>query len=160
MAALEIPRGFIKGMISHALEDDPNECCGVLLGKQGRVFALRRVTNVIEGELKRYRYEMAPGEFMAIEKEREEKGWDLWGIYHSHTHTVGKPSPTDQNNAKWPGAKELIFPGTYYLLVSFENMDKPNVRAFSIKERGVTEHEIRVIGSELARQSNSKRRWA
>ena len=133
MATLEITREFIDEMIAHARQDDPNECCGVLLGKDGHVVALRRVTNA---EASPFRYNMDPREFYTVYKESEEQGWDMWGFYHSHTRTQAFPSQTDRNLAAWRDS--------YYLIVSLENKDAPVVRAFTITDDDVEEHELRV----------------
>jgi proteasome lid subunit RPN8/RPN11 len=134
VAVVEIGTSFIDEMIAHSRQDDPDECCGVLLSKNGKVVALRRVTNI---EHSPYRYNMDPQEFFKVYKEAEEKGWDMWGFYHSHTHTQAYPSQTDRNLAAWTES--------YYLIVSLENKEKPVVRAFRIKDDQVEEHELRVV---------------
>ncbi len=133
MATLEITRQFVDEMIDHARQDAPNECCGVLLGQDGQVIAIRRVTNA---EASPFRYNMDPREFYTIYKESEERSWEMWGFYHSHTHTQAFPSQTDRNLAAWQDS--------YYLIVSLENEAAPIIRAFSITDEDVEEHEIHV----------------
>ena len=134
MAVLEIAQGYINGMIAHSRQEDPNECCGVLLGEGGQVVAIRRVTN---SEASPFRYNMDTQEFFKVYKESEEKGWDMWGFYHSHTSSRAYPSQTDRNLAAWPGS--------YYLIVSLEDKEAPVVRAYSIADDTVEEHEIRAV---------------
>jgi proteasome lid subunit RPN8/RPN11 len=134
---IELDKRFVDEMIVHAREDDPDECCGALLGENDAVVALRRVTNT---EHSPYRYNMDPQEFFKVYQEAEEKGWELWGFYHSHTHTQAYPSQTDRNLAAWSES--------YYLIVSLEDKEKPVVRAFSIVEDEVTEQELVVTGTE------------
>ena len=50
MASLKIPRQFVDEMIAHAQQDDPNECCGILIGENGAVISTRRVTNIVDEE--------------------------------------------------------------------------------------------------------------
>ena len=82
---------------------------------------------------------MDPQEFFKVYQEAEEKGWDLWGFYHSHTHTQAYPSQTDRNLAAWSES--------YYLIVSLENQEKSVVRAFSIVDDEVTEEDLVVTGA-------------
>lgn len=132
---IEVAKRFVDEMIAHAREDDPDECCGALLGENDTVVALRRVTNT---EHSPYRYNMDPQEFFKVYQEAEEQGWGLWGFYHSHTHTQAYPSQTDRNLAAWSES--------YYLIVSLEDKEKPVVRAFSIVDDEVTEEDLVVTG--------------
>ena len=126
---------FVDEIVVHARAEDPNECCGVLLGRNGEVLALRRVTNA---EHSPFRYNMDSQEFFGVYKEAERNGWEMWGFYHSHTHTQAYPSQTDRNLASWPDS--------YYLIVSLEDKAKPVLRAFRILNGGtVEEHDIQVV---------------
>ena len=42
---IELEKKYIDEIVAHARQDDPDECCGILLSKDRRVVALRRVTN-------------------------------------------------------------------------------------------------------------------
>ena len=134
---IELEQRFVDEMMAHSREDDPNECCGVLVAKDDAVIALRRVTNT---EHSPYRYNMDPQEFFRVYQEAENNGWDLWGFYHSHTHTQAYPSQTDRNLAAWSDS--------YYLIVSLENKTDPVIRAFRIVDDEVTEHDWRVKDGE------------
>ena len=134
---IELEQRFVDEMIAHSREDDPNECCGVLVAKDDAVIALRHVTNT---EHSPYRYNMDPQEFFRVYQEAENNGWDLWGFYHSHTHTQAYPSQTDRNLAAWSDS--------YYLIVSLENKTDPVIRAFRIVDDEVTEHDWRVKNGE------------
>ena len=133
---IEIARKFVDEMIAHSRQDDPDECCGVLLGENGRIVAIRRVTNV---EHSPYRYNMDPNEFYQVYHEAEDKGWEMWGFYHSHTHTQAYPSQTDRNRAVESGWLD-----PYYLVVSLEDKENPVVRAFRITDDDVEEEELHV----------------
>ena len=130
---IEIGRRFIDEMIAHSNEDDPDECCGVLLSAADKIVALRRVENT---EHSPYRYNMHPQEFFKVYQEAEDNGWEMWGFYHSHTHTQAYPSQTDRNLAAWEDS--------YYLIVSLEDKERPHVRGFRILNDEVTEHEIHI----------------
>ena len=42
---ISVPSNFVDEMIEHAVQENPNECCGILAGKDGLISALYRVRN-------------------------------------------------------------------------------------------------------------------
>jgi [CysO sulfur-carrier protein]-S-L-cysteine hydrolase len=137
--SVSIEEVYLREMIAHAREDVPNECCGVLLGRDGRVSLLRRCTNA---EQSPFRYSVAPKELLAIDRQARENDWDVFAIYHSHTHTEAYPSPTDVRLAAYPDA--------IYILVSLREPDRPVVRAFHIRDGTITEEAIEALADETA----------
>ena len=131
---LEIPSRFYDEVIAHAREDAPDECCGILAGKDGGVVELFRAANADRSP---YRYNVDPQDLFRIHRECEAKGWDFLAIYHSHTHTEAYPSLTDIRLAFWPES--------YYVIVSVADADRPVVRAFRILDSQVREEELRVV---------------
>ena len=126
---LQIPRSLIAEMITHALEKDPEECCGLLMGRDRAATASRRVTNTHENRVSRYM--MDPLEVMKVEREADALGEDLVAIYHSHTYTQGYPSETDVKSAVESGWSDR-----HYVLVSLVEKTRPVVRAFWITDGG------------------------
>ncbi len=126
---MQISKTLIAEMITHALEDDPNECCGLLLGQNGTARAARRVTNTDDNKVSRYT--MDPLEVMKVEREADALGEELVAIYHSHTYTQGYPSETDIRRAVESGWADRT-----YVLVSLVEKTRPVVRAFWITEDG------------------------
>ena len=125
-------------MIAHALEDDPNECCGVLAGEGAQVSRLYRVTNTAHSP---YRYLMDSQEQLNAMLDSENRGLELLAFYHSHTHSPAYPSATDVRMALQSGWLDVC-----YVLVSLENRKDPQIRAFRISEDGdVEEQQIQVI---------------
>ena len=137
---MEIAKQYVDEMVSHALEDDPDECCGILAGPDGKVVKLYRMTNT---ERSPYRYSMDPKEQISVNREMDDNGWELLAIYHSHTHSAAYPSSTDVRMATWPDGTS-IWPDAHYILVSLEDHNNPPVRAFRITDGSVTEEELRV----------------
>jgi proteasome lid subunit RPN8/RPN11 len=129
-----IERRYIDGMIAHALEEAPNECCGILAGKDGRVLELYRATNA---EHSPYRYSVDSQDLFRIHRECEAKDWQFVGIYHSHTASDAYPSPTDVRLAFWP--ESLSF------LVSLRDPENPVVRAFRIEDGRIAEEELQIV---------------
>lgn len=132
----QLPRKFAQEMIAHALEEVPNECCGIIAGSGGKPVKLYRGTNAAKSP---FRYNLDPKDLFQIYKEIEEKGWELLGSYHSHTHTLAYPSPTDIELAFWPQA--------LYFIISLENREQPVIRAFRILEGKIQEEELQIVPS-------------
>ena len=131
--AFELEQAYIDEMVAHARQEAPNECCGVLAGKDGRVLKLYRAVNA---EASPYRYNVDPKDLLRIYRDIDGRGWDVLAIYHSHTHTEAYPSPTDVRLAAWPDA--------YYLIVSLADEASPVLRAFRIQDGQVSEEELEV----------------
>jgi proteasome lid subunit RPN8/RPN11 len=129
-----LERRYIDDMIVHAREEAPNECCGILAGKDGRILQLYRATNA---EQSRYRYNIDSRELFRIHRECEERDWEFVGIYHSHTDSEAYPSPTDVRLAFWPEA--------LYFVVSLRDSASPAVRAYRIVDGQVSEEELEII---------------
>ena len=121
-------------MILHALEEDPQECCGVLLGSgDDEATEFVRISNVAED--KERRYSMDPLEQSAAEQRADADGRSITGIFHSHTFSQAYPSTTDVRNAV-----NSMWTTPVYVLVSLVEKTRPVVRAFRISDDGaVTE---------------------
>ena len=128
---MDISQDFIKGIIEHALREDPNECCGILAGEVGVVSELFEMTNTAHSP---YRYEMDGKELLKILRVLDERRWDVIAIYHSHTHSAAYPSATDIRLATWPDA--------HYILVSLADKSAPVVRNFKITDGEVSEEPL------------------
>ena len=130
---LTLPQDYVDEMIAHAKEDVPNECCGIIAGKDGAATKLYRAINA---EASPFRYSVDPKDLLRIYRDLDSNGWDVFVIYHSHTHTEAYPSKTDVLLAAWEDA--------LYVIVSLEDDDKPVVRAFRITDGNVTEEELKI----------------
>lgn len=128
---LQIPRDYADEMIAHSSEEDPNECCGILSGADGRVQRLYRITNTAKSP---YRYLMDPQEFLNADRDSESHSWEFQAFYHSHTHSSAYPSTTDVRMALQSGYLMV-----YYVLVSLADMASPQIRMFQIGEAGEIE---------------------
>ncbi len=134
---LRLPKRFADEIITHARQEDPNECCGILAGRDGEVLGLYRITNTQKSP---YRYLMDPMEQLNADRDTEKHGWEFLAFYHSHTHSPAYPSGTDVRMATSSG-----WTNVYYILVSLMDKSNPAIRAFRISEEGqVSEHELKV----------------
>ena len=125
---LRIGRQYADDMIAHTSEEDPNECCGILAGKDEVVMRAYRITNSVKSP---FRYLMDPQELLNADRDSEKNGWEFLAFYHSHTHSAAYPSQTDVRMALESGWLDV-----YYVLVSLENETDPQIRAFHIQESG------------------------
>ena len=129
-------------MILHALQEDPQECCGVLLGSgDDEATEFVRISNVAED--KERRYSMDPLEQSAAEQRADADGRSITGIFHSHTFSQAYPSTTDVRNAV-----NSMWTTPVYVLVSLVEKTRPVVRAFRISDDGaVTEIVVTTDGN-------------
>ncbi|MGQ0670932.1 MAG: M67 family metallopeptidase, partial [Actinomycetota bacterium] len=68
--------------------------------------------------------------------EIDAEGWELYGIYHTHTHSEAYPSDTDQRLAFYPDVR--------YLILSLTDRENPVMRAFQMRDTQIEEEELRV----------------
>jgi proteasome lid subunit RPN8/RPN11 len=121
-------------IVVHARDDLPNECCGIVAAENGRAVKVFRATNA---EASPVRYGLDPREQYQIMTEIDRSGWTLGAIYHSHTRSPAYPSQTDVNLAFYPDA--------LYLIVSLEDPERPDLRAFRIVDQKIDEVALEVV---------------
>jgi proteasome lid subunit RPN8/RPN11 len=131
---VKISQQLIDEMIAHAREDLPDECCGMIGGRDGEATSVVRVENAAHSPL---RYEMDPqGQYDAL-KEIEDAGDELIGIYHSHTRSAAYPSQTDVNEAR-------MWPEQVYVIVSLEDEEAPDVKAYDLADLKIADVDLDV----------------
>jgi proteasome lid subunit RPN8/RPN11 len=131
---MRISQDLIDEMVAHAREDLPNECCGLVGGIDGEATEVIRVENAAASPL---RYEMDPKAQYDAYKAIEDAGHQLLAIYHSHTKSAAYPSQTDVNQA-------VAWPDQVYVIVSLEDRDAPDVKAYWLKDLKIADAEITV----------------
>jgi proteasome lid subunit RPN8/RPN11 len=132
--ALQIGRKHLLDMIAHARKDAPNEACGILAGRHGRVMRIYRIRNADQSPTS---YRLYPDEQYRAFKDIEERGLDIVGIYHSHITAPAIPSETD---IQWAYSSDVS-----YVLISLADPQDPRIRAFHIAEGGFAEQDLVVI---------------
>jgi proteasome lid subunit RPN8/RPN11 len=121
---MRISQSLVEEMVNHAREDLPNECCGMVGGRDGEATEVIRVANSAASPL---RYEMDPQEQYDALKKIEEGGGELLAIYHSHTKSAAYPSQTDVNQA-------VAWPEQVYVIVSLAEEGAPDVKAYLLED--------------------------
>jgi len=130
---IEIPTDIRDQLVAHAFAGLPDESCGLLAGPGGRVERFFPMTNADHSPLT---YRLDASEQIKVFGEIDAKGWDLIGIFHSHTHSPAYPSETDRRQAFYPEA--------HYVLVTLQDRNNPGIRAFTIREGSIEEDEVKI----------------
>ncbi len=133
---LTLPRSMVDAVVAHARRDHPDECCGVIAGRDGvatRVFPMENAERSPTG------FTFDSAEQLRVWRDIDDADEDVLVVYHSHTATEAYPSRTD---VRWSANT----PGTSWLLVSTRDDDDVEVRSFRIEDGVVTEEELVVEG--------------
>jgi proteasome lid subunit RPN8/RPN11 len=121
-----IDRALLDELITHAREEAPNECCGVVAVETGPIPRARRVFRAVNTAASPLRFEVDGRELLRAIDAIESEDWELGAIYHSHTRTAPYPSQTDINfAANWPGVE--------WIIVGLAGPDGPEVRSYRIR---------------------------
>jgi len=129
-------------MVAHTLDGLPLEACGLLAavpasrseGRPGADESLVATVYPCRNAAESARlYEVHPLDHLRADRDAEDRGLEIVGVYHSHTHTDAYPSPTDVAQAPDPA--------WHYVLVSLRE-DEPMVRSYRIVEGVVTEEPV------------------
>ncbi|MFL5928429.1 MAG: Mov34/MPN/PAD-1 family protein [Gaiellaceae bacterium] len=98
-----MPAAIREELRAHAAEEAPNECCGVLVFKDGIAERYVRGHNRLASP---YRYELDIDPTVWF---LEDDGYEL-AVFHSHPETEPRPSRTDRERAGlWSGRPFLIY---------------------------------------------------
>ena len=128
LTELQLAREIVDRMIEHSLAERPNEACGLLASKDGKVVSVVKMANAAGSPV---RYALDPKEQFGAYRMFDEQGLDLAGVFHSHTHTEAYPSPTDVR---------LASEDVPYLIVSLAD-EPPTVRAYRILKENMWDEE-------------------
>lgn len=116
---VQITREVLEGMVEHAREAAPLECCGLLVGRTERVDERIACTNEAQS---RVSFSIPPLELLDLFRTLRQEGKRLLGIYHSHPGGPAVPSRRD--------VAEFAYPDASYWIVSLQRPE-PVVRCFS-----------------------------
>jgi proteasome lid subunit RPN8/RPN11 len=108
---LHIPQPLYDQLRAHGEETYPHECCGIMLGTADgdnlSVTQLLRAGNT-RTDSAHNRYNIAPQELIAAQREGRKSGLDIVGFYHSHPDHPAQYSTTDFAEAHWFGCAYVI----------------------------------------------------
>jgi proteasome lid subunit RPN8/RPN11 len=122
--ALALEQGVDEAIRQHGADTYPNECCGALIGRDGRVTTTFALPNTTE-EGPRRRFLVRPTDYRDAEQAAAAEGLDLLGFYHSHPDHPARPSQYDLDHA-WPSFS--------YVIVSVMSGQVADLRSWKLKE--------------------------
>jgi proteasome lid subunit RPN8/RPN11 len=109
----------------------PNECCGLLIGVDGRIVRSAAATNLAPGS---HSYLINPADHFAAIRSARAEGYEVIGAYHSHPGAAATPSRRD--------VAEAMDAAFIYLIVSIGLQDGIDVRAYRIADE--LSHEVKL----------------
>ena len=124
---MKIARTLLDEIVAHAVRDAPNECCGLVVGRDGTATAGHALENLAASP---FRFDIDGRELIRFAFADEDED-QLVAIYHSHTRSEPFPSQTDVNFA-------ALWPGVEWLIVGISKNAEPVVRSYLIDD-GVIE---------------------
>jgi proteasome lid subunit RPN8/RPN11 len=127
---VKIRQDVMDRIVAHAIEDLPNECCGLLIGSDAVVEESARARN---RKRSRTRFEVEPADHFAAIRRARAAGLEIVGAYHSHPHGPSGPSETDR--------ARLTDPSMVQVIVSLAHGTR-TVRAFRLVDRNFVPLEL------------------
>lgn len=119
---MKVRRHVLAALVAHALDDRPNECCGLLLGDDAVVDEAVRARNERASPT---RFLIHVEDHIKALRLARSSGRRVIGAYHSHPRGPSRPSDTDR--------AEMNDPGLVHVIVSLAD-GPPDVRAYEWRE--------------------------
>ncbi len=129
---MNLPAQIHEAMVAHARFCYPEEACGLLAADAGG--RLRMAICMANADRSPTRYTLDPTEHYRALRYAEANGWELAGVFHSHTHSAAYPSPTDVGLA--------ADPAWLYVIVGLGDLRNPDVRGYWIRDGRVAEEPL------------------
>lgn len=119
----------------HAMQTYPEECCGVLMGRDAE--GGKMICDILEvpnagKENRNRRFLIGPEVYKKVEQEAAEEGVEIVGLYHSHPDHPAAPSEFD---------REQAMPQWSYVIVSVNQGQPEYVRSWVLREDRSAFHE-------------------
>lgn len=131
---LILKKELFDWIISQSMKEFPNEACGILAGKDGKVEKVYAMNNT---DTSPSTFFMDPKEQFKVMKEIHNSGLEMIGIYHSHVASHAYPSAHDVELA--------FYPEVSYAIISFEDKKNPVIKSFKIQKGNIKEEEVRIL---------------
>ena len=130
---IQLERSHYDEIVAHCQGEYPNEACGLVAGKEGIAV---RVIPMRNADASPATYRLDAEEQFRVFEEMDDDGQDVYGIFHSHTHSEAYPSATDRRQA--------LYPEAHYLILSLQDRSTPLLRGFRILDGEVTEEDVMI----------------
>ena len=119
---MKIRQDVLAKIVAHAVEDLPNECCGLLIGTAEMVEDASRARNT---KRSRTKFQVEPADHFAAIRRARAAGFEIVGAYHSHPSGPSGPSETDR--------VRLTDPTMFHVIISLAHGTR-TVRAFRLTD--------------------------
>ena len=129
---IQIPTYIVEGIIAQAINELPNEACGLLGGRNNQVVKQFLLTNIDHSP---EHFSFDPAEQFQVLRSARTDELEIIANYHSHPETPSRPSEEDIRLA--------YDPNILYLIVSLA-AEVPVLKAFSIQNGVSTEVTIEI----------------
>lgn len=134
--ALSLPRSMVNKILTHAQQNPDIEICGLIgnseTNKSKDYYAIDNVS-----ENPACRFLMDAQQQIKAMKEMRDKQQQLFAIVHSHPTTNAIPSQRD--------IKENNYRDVYYIIISLNTKDVPEVRGYIPQSDSMQEVDIDLI---------------
>ena len=134
---LRLTEAQYRQIVGHCYDGLPDEACGLFAGP---VTADEEPTGVVSvvypcanAEASARTYTVDSRDLIKAMRDAEQRGHQLVGVFHSHTHTDAYPSPTD--------VEQAMEPGWVYVIVSLRD-GGPVLRAYRVRDKQITECQV------------------
>ena len=131
---LRLTQSQYATIIGNCYDGLPDEACGLLVGPLGTngeptgvVTEARPCRNA---DASAVTYTVDPRDMLGAMRSAEARGDEIIGVWHSHTHTEGYPSPTD--------VRQAVDPAWLYVIVSLRD-EEPMLRAYRVRGETISE---------------------
>jgi proteasome lid subunit RPN8/RPN11 len=131
---MRLPEKIREAMVAHALFEYPLEACGLLASDPEGILRMCYCLTNADGSTTSFTVD--PTEHFRAMQHAERNGWELTGVFHSHTTTHAVPSLIDRRKA--------LEPDWLYVIVGLEHPERPEVRGFRIRDEKYIEEPLDV----------------
>ena len=98
---IRVSRPAFDDLLAEAARAAPEECCGILLGREGAIDETRPTRNLALDP--RRRFEIDPQALVDAHRAARAGGPQVVGYFHSHPDGPAEPSATDRAHATGDG---------------------------------------------------------
>ena len=143
---LRLSRAQYEVVLGHCLDGFPDEACGLFSGPfapdhgggpRGPTGVVSEVHPCRNADASARTYTVDSRDLLRAMRAAEERGDDIVGVWHSHTHTDAYPSATD--------VRQAVDGAWIYAIVSLK-FGEPALRAYRIADGAITEVGVEVGG--------------
>ncbi len=131
---LRLTRSQYATIVGNCYDGLPNEACGLLVGPLGDsgepTGAISDAQPCRNADASAITFTVDPRDMLGAMRAAEAVGHEIVGVWHSHTHTEGYPSPTD--------VRQAADPAWLYVIVSLRDLE-PMLRAYRIRDAKISE---------------------